>query len=113
MVRGEIYLANFPFGGTLGRKLRPALLLTGPQGSVPEFVAAYITAGVPPALLATDMLLDPSDPRFAGTHLKKPSCLRLHKLATIHQSDMVRHLGALQPQEMIDVADRLRQLLNL
>ena len=30
MAPGEIYLANFPFGGGSGMKLRPLLTLTGP-----------------------------------------------------------------------------------
>lgn len=37
----EIHLAMFPFGGTLGAKLRPVLLLSGPLGSVPEVLMAY------------------------------------------------------------------------
>jgi hypothetical protein len=39
----EIYLGQFPFGGSTGMKLRPLLLLTGPIGSVPELVVAYIS----------------------------------------------------------------------
>jgi hypothetical protein len=38
MASGEIALANFPFGGGAGMKLRPVLLLTGLVGPVPEVV---------------------------------------------------------------------------
>lgn len=44
MAPGEIYLANFPFGAGGGMKLRPVLLLTGPIGSVPELLVAYISS---------------------------------------------------------------------
>ena len=47
MNAGEIYLANFPFGGSAGVKLRPVLLLTGPTGNVPEVLTAYISSVVP------------------------------------------------------------------
>jgi len=40
---GEIYLAKFPFGNAPGMKLRPVLLLTGPIGTVPEVLIAYIS----------------------------------------------------------------------
>ena len=47
MSPGEVHLANFPFGGTVGAKPRPVLLLTGPLGSVPEVLAAYMTSVIP------------------------------------------------------------------
>ncbi len=113
MQAGEIHLAAFPFGGKPGAKVRPVLLLTGALGPVPEVLVAYITSVVPPALLATDLLLDPGQPDQAGTSLKTVSLLRLHKLATIHRSDLVRYLGILSPAAWADVETRLRLLLNL
>jgi mRNA interferase MazF len=62
---GEIYLANFPFGAGGGGKLRPVLLLTGPIGSVPEFLVAYISSVIPPQLLPSDLVLDPANPEHA------------------------------------------------
>jgi hypothetical protein len=90
---GEIHLAMFPFGGTVGAKPRPVLLLTGPLGTVPEVLAAYMTSVVPPALLPTDILIDPTQAQHAGTNLKQATLLRLHKLATIHATDVYRRLG--------------------
>jgi mRNA interferase MazF len=81
---GEIHLAQFPFGDVPGMKLRPVLLLTDPVGPVPEVLVAYISSVIPTQLLPTDLLLDPSKAEFRSTHLKVPSALRLHKLATIH-----------------------------
>ena len=110
---GEIHLARFPFGGTTGVKLRPVLLLTGLVGPVPEVLTAYISSVIPGALLATDLVLDPSRPEFAGTNLKTVSVLRLHKLATVHQRDVVRYLGSLSAASVLEVEARLRILLNL
>jgi len=113
MAPGEIYLASFPFGGTVGTKIRPVLLLTGPLGPVPEVLVAYITSVVPPSLLPTDIVLDPRHPQFASTHLKTISLLRLRKLATIHQSNLVRSLGNLSPLTFSEVQAKLRGLLGL
>jgi mRNA interferase MazF len=110
---GEIHLASFPFGGRVGVKIRPVLLLTGPLGTVPEVLVAYITSVMPPVTLATDILLDPALPEHANTNLKAPSLLRLHKLATIHQRDLVRFLGTISVVTKAEVDAKLRSLLGL
>jgi mRNA-degrading endonuclease toxin of MazEF toxin-antitoxin module len=110
---GEIYLASFPFGGSVGAKVRPVLALTGPLGTVPEVLTAYISGKIPAALLPTDIVLDPTLPDHASTNLHKVSLLRLHKLATIHQSSIVRSLGNLSSTTWAEVQTKLRLLLNL
>jgi mRNA interferase MazF len=109
----DIVLASFPFGDTTGMKLRPVLLLTGPLGDVPEILVAYISSVLPATLLPTDILLDPFAAENTSTNLKSISVLRLHKLATIHARNIVRHLGVLGSQTGNEVDKRLRQLLQL
>jgi mRNA interferase MazF len=113
MVPGEIYLANFPLGGRAGMKLRPVLLLTGPVGTVPEVLVAYLSSVLPPVALPSDIILDPTAPEHAGTNLKTASVLRLHKLATIPGRSIKRRLGQLSPVTQVQVAAKLRTLLNL
>lgn len=113
MNRDEIHLASFPFGGSAGMKLRPVLLLTGPVGSVPEVLVAYISSVVPAALLPTDVVLDPATTQYASTMLKTRSVLRLHKLATVHTRNVVRRLGNLSPAASAEVKERLRSFLGL
>jgi mRNA interferase MazF len=110
---GEIHLARFPFAGSVGAKLRPVLLLTGPLGSIPEVLSAYMTSIIPTALLPTDIVLDPKQPEHAGTNLKQVTIVRLHKLATIHDSDIIRQLGEVSSGTWSDVEAKLRHLLNL
>ena len=113
MLRGEIYLASFPFGNAPGMKLRPVLLLTSPVGASAEVVAAYISSIVPSALLPSDLVLNPQNSKDASTGLKVISVLRLHKLATIHSSIFQRRLGELAPETLEQVDSRLRILLSL
>ena len=94
-------------------KLRPVLTLTGPVGSLPEVLVAYISSVIPNSLLATDILLDPATREHASTQLKTKSALRLHKLATIHERAVVRRLGSLAPKIKSEVDDKLRMLLKL
>lgn len=94
-------------------KLRPVLLLTGPIGSVPEVLVAYISSVIPPTCLPTDVLLDPGLAEHASTNLKTRSVLRLHKLATIHSRSVVRQLGILSSETTTEVHGKLRMLLGL
>jgi len=113
MAPGEIHLANFPFGGSPGMKLRPVLLLTGPIGTVPEVLVAYISSVIPVLPLPSDLTLDPSQAEYRSTNLKTTSVLRLHKLATIHGRSMMRRLGALSPSARVVVDEKLKLLLKL
>jgi mRNA interferase MazF len=110
---GEIYLASFPFGDAPGMKLRPVLLLTAPVGPIPEVLVAYISSVVPSTLLPSDILLDPARPEHRSTNLKTASVLRLHKLATIHATGVVRFLGVLDLPIRAEVTAKLRALFGL
>jgi mRNA interferase MazF len=110
---GEVYLAQFPFGDVPGMKLRPVLLLTPTVGSAPEVLVAYISSVIPAQSLPSDILIDPSNPEFRSMNLKTPSTLRLHKLATIHTSSIVRYLGAADYALQTNVSAKLRALLAL
>jgi mRNA interferase MazF len=109
----EICLASFPFGGSARMKLRPVLLLTGPVGNVPEVLVAYISSVIPSTLLPSDVVLDPANKVHASTNLKTKSVLRLHKLATIHTRNVLRHLGSLSPATGAEVDAKLRTLLSI
>ena len=113
MAPGDLYLANFPFGGSPGMKLRPVLLLTPPIGPVPELLVAYISSVIPTPLLPSDLVLDPKRPEHASTRLKVTSVLRQHKLATIHGRSIARRLGNISATTGTDVANKLRALLRI
>src|SRR5262245_51253069 len=99
----DVVLANFPMAGSGGRKWRPCLVLSGPLGSVPEYVVAYISSVLPSDSLPTDLVMDPKTPEFISTKLKATSVLRVHKLSTIHGRDAVRLLGQLSPSGFQEV----------
>ena len=109
----EIFLANFPFGGSAGMKLRPVLLLSGPIGDVPEVIVAYISSVMPAGLLISDIVLYAAHPDYQSTNLKSISVLRLHKLATIHGRSVVRRLGQLSTSVASEVDMRLRSMFSI
>ncbi len=113
MTPGELYLAKFPFGGTVGAKVRPVLALTGYVGPVPEVLVAYMTSIMPSPLLPTDIVIDPADADHAETKLKQVSIVRLHKIATIHKADLARFIGKVSTNTWTEVETKLRLLLSL
>ena len=110
---GEIYLAQFPFGDVPGMKLRPVPTLREAVGSVPEVLVSYVSSVKPSQPLPSDLVLDPARPEFRSTNLKTLSTLRLHKLATIHTSSLVRYLGVVDGPTFSIVAKKLTVLLAL
>jgi hypothetical protein len=110
---GEIHPSLFSVRRRGGMKLRPILLLTGPIGTVPEHLVAYISSVPPDSPLPFDVVLDPHSDEHSSTNLKTVSVLRLHKLATIHQRSVIRYLGSLSTNMQADVGSKLRMLLGL
>lgn len=111
MKRHEFYLASFPFGDKPGMKLRPVVTLTSSLGTVPEALVAYVSSVIPKQLLDTDIIIDPTLVEFASTNLKTTSVLRLHKLATIHVSSIVRKLGTCPASLSTEIEEKLRKML--
>lgn len=113
MTRGRIVLVPFPFDDLSSTKVRPAVCLTDPIGPHRHVVLAFITSRIPADLLATDLVLDPSQADFTATGLRVSSTLRLHRLMTATTSLMRRELGVLSPSLQTEVANRLRKLFDL
>jgi len=112
-MRGRIVIVPFPFDDLAGAKPRPALCLTDPIGNFDHVVVAFISSVVPSPMLATDLLLDPSDPDFAQTGLRVRSVLYLHRLVTVSERIIRRDLGDLSGRQMLDVEQRLRLLFGI
>jgi mRNA-degrading endonuclease toxin of MazEF toxin-antitoxin module len=89
------------------------LTLTGPIGTVPEILVAYISSVIPTQAMPTDILLDPSQSDHKSANLKVISVVRLHKLATLHTSSLARQLGMMPPQLMPEVSTKLKLLLKI
>ncbi len=80
---------------------------------MPEVLVSYISSVRPSQLLSSDLILDPARPEFRSTNLRTLSTLRLHKLATIHASSLVRYLGFVDGPTFDIVAKKLITLLAL
>ncbi len=105
MTKADIILIPFPFTDLTGNKLRPAIVLieTGQ-----DLTICFITTQLKWEEL-TDIELLPT--KYNG--IKKPSIIRLSKIATVDKSLAVGKLGELQKNKMEELNSKLKRLLQL
>ena len=88
--RGSVVLIRYPFTDLSGAKVRPAFVVS------PD-----------------NLLLESEHGSFAMTGLKRRNLLRMHKLALLHKTLVVRVLGQADPALMHEVNQRLRLAVGL
>ncbi len=113
MTKYKVVLVPFPFDDLTGTKVRPAVCLTDPIGPYRHVVLAFITSSANASGLATDLILDATNPAFAATGLRVSSTLQLHRLMTATTSLIRRELGKLPPKLQTEIENRLRNLFGL
>jgi len=105
MKKGDIVLIPFPFTDLTGNKNRPALVLINSDEDVS---VCFITTQTK-RKTEYDLSVQPSD--LNG--LKKPSLIRLNKLATIDKNLVIGRLGELDLQDIGILNFNLARILNL
>ena len=112
LVRGDVVLTRFPFTDLTGASVRPALVVsTGLIGH--DLVLAGISSVIRGAAIPTDLIVDTIHPEFSQTGLRVASVLRLHKLAAVESTVIIRRLGRIGPQLQQDADRILRLVLGL
>jgi mRNA interferase MazF len=112
LARSDVVLTQFPFTDLKGMSLRPALVVS--QGSIgQDVVLAAISSVIRGQLAFTDYTVDTSHPEFARTGLRVTSVIRLHKLAAVEESVIIRRLGSIGPQLQLETDRLLRRVLGL
>ncbi len=101
---GDIVLVDFPFADRNAEKRRPGLVLA--QDSHGDLLVARITSKS--VELPTDIVL--ADWKSAGLNI--PSNVRLLKLATTHQSYVLRRIGKSSANDRQTAIHVLRKFLD-
>ena len=105
MVKGDIILIPFPFTDLTGAKLRPAVVLIETDY---DLTVSFITT--------QNKWKEPTDVKLlpnVNNGIKKPSVIRISKIATIDKSLAVGKLGMLTQDELIELNQKLKELLQL
>jgi mRNA interferase MazF len=110
--RGDVVLTRFPFTDLTGASLRPALVVS--LGQIGEDIILAAISSVFRGILApTDYTVNATHPEFAMTGLRITSVFRIHKLATVERSVIIRRLGHIGPRLQAEVDRLLRVVLAL
>lgn len=113
MKRGTVVLTPFPFTDLAGTKVRPAIVVSRSDRPGDDVILAFISSVIPPGLLPTDLVVDPSHPNFRETGLKVPSIVKCDKLATVQRRVILGELGQLSSSLLRELDQRLSHALNL
>ena len=110
--RGDIYLVNFdPTRGADIRKTRPALVLQNDiaNRSSPITIVAAITSTFDETLYPTEVLIAPK----GRTGLSVDSVVLLNQLRSVDKKRLVKRLGKLSAENLVQVDRALRISLGL
>jgi mRNA interferase MazF len=105
VVKGDIILVIFPFTDLSGSKLRPTVVLAETELDVTVcFITTQLQWQEP-----TDVQLLPT----SSNGLRKQSLIRTSKIATLDKSLAKGLLGRLTHEELDDLNNKLKSLLQL
>jgi len=105
MKKGDIVLIPFPFTNLRGAKRRPAVILY--KGEL-DVIVSFITSRIKWEE-KTDLLIVPDQ----SNGLKKPSLIRIDKIATLEIELIIGKIGEVDGDKIIELNSKLSQLLGL
>ena len=105
MKKGDIVLIPFPISNLKGIKKRPAVVLYADKMDI---LVAFITTKLQ-WKKETDILLEPDE----INRLKKPSLLRLSKMATLELGLTIGKVGSLKKKTLKHLDSKLKIILDL
>ncbi len=105
MKKGDIVLISFPFTNLKGAKRRPAVILY--KGEL-DVIVSFITSRIKWEE-KTDLLIFPD--QLNG--LKKPSLIRIDKIATLEIDLIIGKIGVVDEDKIIELNSKLSQILGL
>ena len=108
MKTGDIILIPFPFTNLTASKVRPAVVATITKDHYKDVVIAAISSVLPIHLTDNEMIIQPS----MSNKLKVKSVLKIDRLATVKQADMIAPLGKLNASELITFQSIFKELVN-
>lgn len=107
--QGDVVLVPFPFTDLTATKQRPALVISNDNLNArnSDAVLLAITSQIPATLQPEEFLIPAVDQRDCG--LPKSSLIKLTKVITLHQSLVVKRLGALPTSTLAQVLSQFHR----
>lgn len=101
---GDIVLLTFPFTDGIGAKKRPAMVVLDTNDG--DILVARVTSKL------SNTIYDVTLQDWKAAGLLLPSCVRLHKMATLETKLIEKKLGKLSPADLKIVKEKLESLFT-
>jgi mRNA interferase MazF len=113
--RGEVVLVDFPYTGSQGSKVRPAVVVQNDKdnGRLLNTIVAQITGTTHRAMQATQVLVELHSPDGAQAGIQFDSVVNCANLVTLDKKKVLRKIGSLTPAIMQRVGNALKAALEL
>src|SRR4051812_33949177 len=110
LLRGQVYLVDYPFADGTRTKARPALVVQNDADNLRlvNTIVAQITSVTRRALEPTQYLVELGTPAGVQSGLIMDSVVNCVNLCTLHHSRIIRLLGSLPAASMADVENCLK-----
>ncbi len=109
MRAGTLSLLRFPHTDLRSGKLRPVLLVARVPGTYPDWLVAMVSAQIELATPQFDEVIGIGDGDFESSGLKKPSVIRVGRLAVVEQGLLLGELGTISDERLRRVRSRIAQ----
>jgi mRNA interferase MazF len=104
---GDIVLFRYPNTDGSRGKRRPAVLLKSLGNDFGDWLVCMVSTQVQQRIEGLEVVITIADPDFPATGLRAESLLRSSRLAVVNESIFELELGALAPERLRQVKDRL------
>jgi mRNA interferase MazF len=113
--RGDVVLIDFPFSAGGGAKVRPALVVQNDRDNVrlPNTIVAQITSATRRSLESTQTFISLASVEGQQSGLRQDSVVNCINIATLHESKILRILGALPSAFMTQINACLKVALEI
>lgn len=113
--RGDILLVRFPFSTGTGAKVRPALVVQTDRNNVrlTNVIVVAITTTTHRSNQPTQLLVQAGTPEGRQSSLAHDSVITCENIATLDTGLILRKIGSLPADVMLQVNDCLKASLDL
>ena len=108
MNTGDIVLIPFPFAELTNKKVRPAVVVCETTDGYRDLVLCAISSVVPPNLSKNEILLQVDK----ENGLRKDSILKIDRIVTAKQQDMIAKIGKLDNPELKIFKEKFKNLVD-
>jgi len=107
--QGDILLIPIPYSDLTSNKKRPVLVLSNDEYNTKteDIIVAAITSNI--TSKEYSILISNKDMQEGNLHVN--SCIRVDKIYTLSQSIVIKKFGAVKPEIINNVKEKLRELI--